>query len=199
MKHAFPLALVLWLLGSVSPAYAQGADSAAWVQLAIDSNVSTRTCAVGQVVHLHATEPTTVDGREVPAGTPATGIVTVCHRPGRLHRPGALVVDRIALVDPAGAAFAVSEDVVSGESAGPARWTPESDLRVRGTILEGIAAGYAGAWLASQWSHSEETVAGAGIATGVGSIVAITLLQHGPHAELRSGTIVELRFSASRR
>ena len=173
---------------------ATGAGPTVSVRLALDDAINTRTARIGDLVHFRAAESVWVGALAIPAGTAARGTVVHVTRPGRVRGRAALVIGRVALDGPNGPIMAASDIVLSP----PASYRhPPSEAAVRARILLGMVVGYATAGLASHWSHSEETVAGAGLAAGASTVVLSSVLSRGPQIRLVPGTLMDVAFETA--
>lgn len=169
-----------------------GAD--AQVRLTVEQDISTETARVGDVIRLRTRDSASFMGEVFPAGTPATGIIVRAKRAGRLRGGAELAVGQVAILAPNGTAVATADTITS--VAPPAGHRP-SDPKVKALILLGLVAGYAGAWIASHWSDSEDAVVRAGVGTGVAAVAAVTVLPRGADAKLDRGATITLAFKAA--
>jgi len=167
------------------------------VPLILDQTITTRTARVGDVVHLHTAVDATIDGRRVPRGTAVVGAVIRARRAGRLHGAAELAIGDFTILGAHATPVAQSATVITAlpPPHGPRDFYARQTA-AEGAILTGMAAGYGGAWLASQWSHSEETVARTGILAGAATIALVKILPRGADLQLSPGGPIVVAFTA---
>lgn len=166
------------------------------VRISLDQTVTTRTAKVGDVVRMHTEEDVTIDGRTVPRGAAVRGTVIRAKRAGRIHGEAALAIGDFRILGAGGVPVAVSDGTITALPRPPApRSFYAAQTDAEGPILTGLAAGYGAAWLASRWSHSEETVARAGLLAGAATIALVKILPRGEDLQLSPGGAIEIGFA----
>lgn len=197
MSFAGRLHVAVWLTATLAAPVAAAPPNTS-VRVVLDQFVTTRTAKVGDVVRMHTVDGTTVDGRSVLRGTAVTGTVVRAKRAGRIHGQAELAIGGFTILGPGGVPLAVSDVVIT---ALPRQRMPRSfytgQAAAEGPILTGMAAGYGAAWLASQWSHSEETIVRVGAVAGVTTIALVKILPRGEDLQLSPGGPIEIAFAAS--
>ena len=167
------------------------------VYVSLDRTITTRTARAGDAVGFHIVDDVDIDGRFMPRGTRVTGVVLRAKRAGRFHGAADLAIGDLTIASADGTPLARSGVVITAmprrhDLAGfYARQTASE-----GAVLTGMAAGYGGAWLASQWSHSEDTIANVGLLTGVTAIALVKILPRGEDLQLSPGGALAVTFTA---
>jgi hypothetical protein len=159
------------------------------VLLRLETSISTKTAKIGDAVHMRTASAVSVGGQSIPIGSYTRGAITRSQRAGRVHGRAELEIrlDSIVLAD------GTTLPVTGSSTIGPPRrehHAPDPAAPVV-PILVGMGAGFGAAMIAANNSHSEETIAGTGLAVGAATAVLVGVLKRGEDLELRPGREIE--------
>jgi hypothetical protein len=191
------LALVATLADPIAGAAQTLVNRGTEVTIVLDQDVTSRTASTGETVRLHTAADVTIGGRFVPRGAAVRATVIRAKRAGRRRRPGELEIGELTILGPDGGPLAESEAVI--RVLAPRRVARDfyaKQAAAEGRILTGMAAGYGGAWLASQWADSEDTVAASGLLAGVAATGLMQVVPRGPDLQISRGAEFSFVFGA---
>jgi type IV secretion system protein VirB10 len=169
---------------------AAGADAGPIVSFRLTHPITTASARVGDAVSLRTTAPIEAEGVSIPAGSPAQGVITRVVRPGRIRGRAQLALRVVSVTHPDGRLILVTANAWAMEAPRRRPRPPDPTM----PILTGMAAGYGTAMIASQFSDSAETIAGAGVAPGVATLVLVAVLQRGEDLALGPGFRLDVGF-----
>jgi type IV secretion system protein VirB10 len=161
-------------------------DQSTHVLFRLESPVSTKTAQVGDPVQLRTASPMTTDGRSIPVGSSARGVVTRSKRPGRVRGRGELEIGIVSITLPDGTVLPFTARSSSMET--PRGRLPYPAPRL--PFLAGMVAGYGTANLVARISNSGETIAKSGVVAGLATGVLVGVLKRGEDLILRPGLTI---------
>ena len=182
-------ALALLTVLALSAAEADGQPGAQLI-LRLETTVSTRTAVAGNPVQLRTAHPIVINGRAIPAGSAARGVVLRLLRPGRVRGRAEIDIEVTSITAPDGSLVPLTARWFSSLSAQPR--TLRIPQAPRLPVWAGMAAGYGTAGLVSKVSNSSETIVHTGLVAGLATGVLVGVLKRGDHLVLPRGRTIDV-------
>lgn len=186
MTTALAFFFVIGLSGA-DPGIEQGTQ----LILRLEAPLTTRTAMAGDPVQLRTANPIVLNGRSIPAGSDALGVVIRAVRPGRVRGRGEIDIEVTSITAPDGTVIPLSARWFSS-LAPPPRFPRPYSRPSRLPVLAGMAAGYSTAALVSKVTNSGDAIVKSGVVAGIATGVLVGVMKRGEELVLRPGRTIDV-------
>jgi hypothetical protein len=183
-------ALALFFVIGLSTAET-GIEQGTQLILRLEAAVTTRTAKSGDPVQLRTATPIVLNGRSIPDGSDARGVIIRAVRPGRVRGRGEIDIEVTSVTAPDGTVIPVTARWFSS-LAPPPRFPRTYSRPSRLPVLAGMAAGYGTASLVSRVTNSGDAIVNSGVVAGLTTGVLVGVMKRGEELILHRGRTIDV-------
>jgi hypothetical protein len=168
-----------------------GVEQRAQLILRLEAPLTTRTARAGDPVPLRTANPIVLNGRSIPAGSDAVGVIIRAQRPGRVRGRGEIDIEVTSVTAPDGTVIPLSAHWFSSLARPPRvprMYAPPSRL----PVAAGVAAGYSTAALVAKVTDSGDAIVRSGVVAGLATGVLMGVMKRGEELILQRGRTIDV-------